>query len=158
MLQNDSACVCVPRALRAQLLWKSTVLQKRGSILLEWFIWTGAYSYPRSERPQGRCQWRQPAGWGAPVVSEANPKKTLSPWAVIPMARGWGFTMGRTGAGGRGWVTFSEVNYMVDADELGRELKIYKEFVMGIYLHTYTAIDQNGSQQMLRPYWSAWIY
>lgn len=69
-----------------------------------------------------------------------------------------GVTVGRTGAGGRGWVTFSGVNYMVDADELGKELKIYKEFVMGIYLHTYTAIDQNGSQQMFRPYWSAWIY
>lgn len=52
-----------------------------------------------------------------------------------------GVTVGRTGAGGRGWVTFSGVNYMVDADELGKELKIYKEFVMGIYLHTYTAID-----------------
>lgn len=39
---------------------------------------------------------------------------------------------------------FIGVNYLVDADELGRDLKIYKDFVMGIYLHTYSVIDQNG--------------
>lgn len=67
--------------------------------MLEWLIWTGAYSYPRPERPQGRCQWRQPEDWGASVVSKASHKKTLSPgmghgWAVIPMAKVWGSPWG----------------------------------------------------------------
>lgn len=57
---------------------------------------------------------------------------------------GWGLTMGGGDAGEGDWFTFVGVNYLVDADELGRDLKIYKDFVMGIYLHTYSVIDQNG--------------
>lgn len=41
---------------------------------------------------------------------------------------------------------------MVDVDELGRDLKIYKVFVIGVYHHTYSVIDQNGRHKTSGPY------
>lgn len=68
--------------------------------------------------------------WWTNLVSSGQ-RVGGSPW--------WG---GDAGEGD--WFTFLGVNYLVDADELGRDVKIYKDFVMGLYLHTYSVIDQNG--------------
>lgn len=39
-----------------------------------------------------------------------------------------------------------------DADEVGRDLKIYKVFVMGIYHLIHSVIDQIGSQMTFGPH------
>lgn len=142
----------------AQVKERSAVLQERGWGLLEWFLWARASSHPSSERPQeGSAGAASTVGaacrsgclnglstkcWESTITSGLGDFWWKNLVSSGQRVGGWPWWGGDAGEGD--WFMFVGVNYLVDADELGRDLKIYKDFVMGIYLHTYSVIDQNG--------------
>lgn len=128
----------------AHMKARSSVLQGRGAGLLEWLIWTRAYSCPQPERPQERRQGQQPAAWGqpagrGPTVASASHEKAPSP--RLGSGLGSDTSGQRAQAHHRGMTLESWcwrkrlihvlwVNYKVGTDELGRDLKTCKVFAI----------------------------
>ena len=82
--------------------------------------------------PVGPASKVGPAGQGASMVPAASQEKASAPCVNSSLGRNSSGQrveahrrgMVLDGAGGRDWFTFSGVNYVVDFEELGRDLKI----------------------------------